>query len=87
MRVTGLSCSSDGSRIGAAEGRGSSEGVEYSYTLSSHSWYGVYEVTVYIRAVRVHPSSLSQWRIHRSIFDKKNQRILSNIFTVGKEKW
>ena len=42
-----------GSRIGAAEGRGSSNGVEYSYTLSTHLWYGVYEVNVSIRAVRI----------------------------------
>ena len=45
-----LNCSS---RLGAAEGRGSSDGVEYSYTLSSHLWYGVYEVTVSVRAVRI----------------------------------
>ena len=58
MRVTGLALSSRGygSRLGPAEGRGESNGVEYSYTLSRHLWYGVYEVTVSIRAVRISTS-------------------------------
>ena len=54
MQVTGSSSfSSYGFRIGAAEGYGSSDGVEYAYALSTHQWYGVYEVAVFIRAVRI----------------------------------
>ena len=86
MRVIGSPFSSDGSCIDAAEGCGSSDGVEYTYALSTHLWYGVYEVTVYICAVRVYPSSLPQWRIHRSMFDK-DRAIFSNNFIVGDEKW
>ena len=39
--------------IGAAEGRGSSNGVDYSYVLSTYLWYGVYEVSVSVCAVRI----------------------------------
>ena len=53
MRVEGTSYSSYGFRLGAVEGRGESDGVEHSYVLSKHLWYGVYEVTVSVHAVGI----------------------------------
>ena len=61
--------------------------MAYSYTLSSHDWYGVYEVTASVRAVKFQPLSLPQWSVHRSMFDKENQMIASNTFAVGGERW
>ena len=53
MQVTGSFFFELPSCIGAAEGRGSSHGVAYSYMLSSYLWYGVYEVAVSVCAVRI----------------------------------